>query len=1347
MNCPNKTHPTWKYLVDNLGEKKSFSIFVANGYMIPSQGNAETIVNKFNNSYEGVVLSGYASNEEAEITKIEGILAKATSNYNTIDTEIIETGKKWTKDPVTGDYLHEDTGSKLMSVHEQLNSHMFDYTDSVTAINKLVDELYGDDEVSTKKNSDFVGEFTKAEAKAKYMERYNQTLFKGNAVELMLDLALSSDEQSRQEIVNKFSALKDNLPDFLRDITAYEWIYGNSKNIKTIFERMNFKGLKFAEDPDKILKQVVLVSEALGIAGTADYIINKGDNLYRIVDLKAGSQLLNESTSKLLKHGRLDNVDLYQSSLTKAKLQLTYYMILHKIQNPEAKYEGLNVLWLPSKWSLKNPADLGLDVDIRQTLQHIEKFLKNENPEMYEKFLNTNRNVFKPEYYTGVDTREAAENITDPNVLKQIELDIVQELAFENPGGIVDHSKVVRNFDKWVKLKPDIIATMDDLKGAKDMSIAYYIGSISYQKNPYIKIWQQVLEDGLLDVSKDYNRKEAIFNHIMRKILVRYMKNSGESTPVLKNSLNLLGKGVFALGAEGASKVISSLDSNILNGWAFVEDSTVKEYPVKRLALTEQELLDNAKLKEFSWILESPGKVAPEFMQMLNFLNDFYGSVLDTERTDSFANETATKKPFGSKMIVKTQMDIINSSTNRKGTPFKYYKGFFPKHAKQKDEFGQTLVGKLMSKQFYKNLYRNYFTRFNEMNYEEYRNTSELIPLAGLGSDAINNTENYSMSLEHQFKSFAKSFYFKKHMTKGYAVGEAIRFKLDSLGTKRDPYLPLVNKWIESQLTQLLKNRLGDLPEAPRSAVITSSNEGVNFSVSKFLGSVATATSSATLGLQYSKAFRNLLSINMNTVKESVLNDLLSSGKGVAKGFDKNFYSFGTTELAKGIGTAMGIQVDGMKGDLKKNKTWNLMMQLNYQPSISPFRPDDKYYVTGSSGIFTPTFLYYSYSLAEEVLCSSVFKAQMDHIKVDKPGHPFHGMSAYDLYEQTMVTDPVTGVEYAENTWKLDPLTGKPFVRGIIKDKYGNAVELTELTGAEISSMKFAYERMNGGYSTLDRTLLETNVLGRALIQFKRYLPSIIMNNINVLGENKTLGYYGQKTEMMGTDGKPLPTEVDENGNRILQWNAKVTEGRWLTLLGWTLNKFHLHKLGSKLNVFKEVEASADSNKAKGYKALSQYEWKNLNQQQKENLVDGALTVGSFLIMKAMHLFMFGGVPEDNKIRRFIQILLSNYSQQWNPIEQGREVMQATQIPSFMYLSKLIPAIQTTSLAVLLSAVDGSDLEQDLGLDIEEKDYLTKDGDLRGRRDLFKRIPGFAAAQEHIDLYRDYNNLEFNEDE
>lgn len=123
------------------------------------------------------------------------------------------------------------------------------------------------------------------------------------------------------------------------------------------------------------------------------------------------------------------------------------------------------------------------------------------------------------------------------------------------------------------------------------------------------------------------------------------------------------------------------------------------------------------------------------------------------------------------------------------------------------------------------------------------------------------------------------------------------------------------------------------------------------------------------------------------------------------------------------------------------------------------------------------------------------------------------------------VLDPKTGQKYWDAVWKDGYIRG--YTNTAPAGVEPNYKPLTELDSNELRRMKYVYQRMHGGYRSDEKTYLEYFVLGEMLLQFKRYLPTLLRN-------------YGQSRAKIDSYGMYKPKM--ENGQVVMKDGVEVVE-------------------------------------------------------------------------------------------------------------------------------------------------------------------------------------------------------------
>lgn len=85
--------------------------------------------------------------------------------------------------------------------------------------------------------------------------------------------------------------------------------------------------------------------------------------------------------------------------------------------------------------------------------------------------------------------------------------------------------------------------------------------------------------------------------------------------------------------------------------------------------------------------------------------------------------------------------------------------------------------------------------------------------------------------------------------------------------------------------------------------------------------------------------------------------------------------------------------------------------------------------------------------------------------------------------------------------------------RGFVEDAHGFATELKEMDEREIKNLKRISERLQGSYRKEERIALEYTLMGQMLLQFKKYLPTLLKNNLQSSYRDSTQGFYTRQKD------------------------------------------------------------------------------------------------------------------------------------------------------------------------------------------------------------------------------------------
>ena len=595
----------------------------------------------------------------------------------------------------------------------------------------------------------------------------------------------------------------------------------------------------------------------------------------------------------------------------------------------------------------------------------------------------------------------------------------------------------------------------------------------------------------------------------------------------------------------------------------------------------------------------------------------------------------------------------------------------------QGDIQGANFIGKFSANSI-KTRIRNNLTRYVDNTYEMYDDVKMALPIKYLDNLYVNNNRDYTKNLVFMFDRWNKSMLHKEHMDEVFIAGEGLKQYLQmKKHANGQPMFENTVKFLEKKLISDIQNRTiqqkwtrTPIPGGWIKDPITGKRTKINIDLDKVIEAMMGWTSATIMWLRPMQGGGNGLHAKMLTYRESLKGSIASSflhidGDAIDFKVKDNVFAdkvYFTSFLP-----------DVMLGKMQQNKLWLLAEKLNYIPDNYDYATNRRFLLSTRNAITDSSSMYMFHSKPEEYVSLTTMAAQLHHLK-----HPTNGKSLWDNY--TVKRNPETGVH--EVVWKGG-------IRGYEKHGKGETATteaITELTSHEIAKLKKVHERMQGGYRKEEAANLEVYVMGKAMIQFKKYLPRLIMNALGSKKEVVDLGYYKTVVEngMKDQDGKPVD---------IYEWTARVNEGRWRTLV----------------NAIRTMAGIGSA----------EYKWSAMEPEQKQNIIDAILTLGLWSIMSGAYLTLFYDDDDDDTFKKWWRnYLILNLSQQYNPMELLHTLESASRPVSVARMYKA-----TESFYMMLIATG----------DLMFKDgdnAFTSDGDLKGWNNFKRSIPYLASWED-----------------
>jgi hypothetical protein len=1088
-------------------------------------------------------------------------------------------------------YQNKENNNRLRRVTNIINSTFRGFEEEYDWIEKRAERLWD------KRGRD-VSEKIKVRGteylinKEEYIKNANDKLkkdiAKGNIIHLVFQKLMG--EGNKETINAQINAIQ-------LETGLEHWNY---KFVESVFK--NFTDQMYFTAKTKSYAEVPVFSEELDLAGMIDHLIIYDDGTFGINDWKSGTSFDKVFDGVKINFGDVVGQDLKDDPLTAAKLQVMLYAMMFKMQNPDAKFKSLTVhkvnRFKGAKRNSNNAA-----VDIEAYMEAIGSWMKAEHPEVYKKYADTA--VFRAsEYYgyannTVTAAARAGVNISDIRPQWESELlSLVHRHQGISPrvvdrAGMYEQRQSIADLSKKIldlEAGGDMYRQYENSGGIQDLTIVErWMASYENINNPFLNNFKTMYDQRKHQALREINTKMAHFQNLLTPIYNDWIRDTGRSTTkaLFKDRLtwvpptNDKGTGLFDF------------------AWVAREEDGVETEEVMH-PVVDKERFD--KLNENQKAL-------------LEYFHSEIHSYFDPADANAMMNRKVTDNT--------TNLQILERRYADSEYKFEYKPGMTPRFHKSMKEIINDYG--FFSKENLKSLYERYFTYRVEATWDEWMNDEEIIPVKGIPNDHNVESDMYTRNVEVIFDRFMRNMVMKEKMDIVYAVGKGIQTYL-RMKQEKDPNNSYKNtidfledKMLMDILNQtritLFKRKSFNMPDINlRKLTIGSKDEPPEesankrresltqaFSVTKLLQSLKHLTSASIMWLQPVNGTRNGIFVGLVNAKDAVRNSILDSG---LEGVDGNEVDFTTKDMAFAYGKVMGMYKDSMVGNIRQNKLYLLAKQLDYLPDNFDWATNENELISGSATIVQESTFYMFHTIPEEAHALMIMAAQLHRMQ-----NKANGKSLWDSY--SIPKDKGNGVY--EVNWEGG-------IRGIVRNG-AIETELTEIDGLEARKLKRVYQRMHGNYRREERAAMEAYVLGQVLLQFRKYLGSIIFGAFGSKRYDKTLGYYKQ---------------VDTKDKKsVMEWHSRLIEGRWITMAQFLMNTLGLSK----------------SLKGK-------YNWAELSTDQKAQVIDSVATLMLWSIVMAASYAVFGGDDDKDSVKMFMTVVAQNSTQHWNMLDVVRSVRQ-----------------------------------------------------------------------------------------
>jgi hypothetical protein len=999
---------------------------------------------------------------------------------------------------------------------------------------------------------------------------------------------LKINNQDTREIDSLIDEIIDKSEGLLKK-SNFNWI---SKQISSILNRtgINIESGVSDKYKDKIKSEMIVKSDLLKIGSTIDLFVEHYDGTSSLIDWKTGEltsdlNLIND----ILKYSENSDI-LYDNKLGRAQLEMSLRAFALKENFPDFKVRSIKIANIDRIKLIRSS-----EVNLKAGLESISEYLKAEKPEIYkialEKGLLNISNYLAPNLNSSEDSMDS---LSPEEKIQLLKNKLFRAVNMES--------------SRKLSYKDTVDITSDLLELTKDPGTQFNLDSFDDQDISKFKSW----------LGNKYSINHPIVQTFFRKFLDPSIKSRDEEIAKLKKEH-----------LEKLEPVLKEFYKNKFPNKDFSEE--LKKGLAYAVALpigliTGNPLLMMAGMSVAN-IATTYNKIGINYKELFSFM---YVKSIDVNKSGYYLRTDydgltksqieyldyfkKTTKSLYSEVMGREIGKTENGSSVTVAMNLKMKESLeeddFPRVPMLNDEIGERFEGgleRISGKA--KNFLLKYFTSFQEDLYSSPENDRG-IPVKYSSNNDIVASQNHSLNFEHIFNSFINNMVTKKHLDETHAVAEGI---VGLLKTKDDLSGDLKYKNMISFLESTIKDKILNKPNK-----ISLSKHKIKIpmyydfrtgkfikgkytylSADRFLKSLKSFVSSSTMWLKPVAGTFNALLITMFNIK-----DTLKGSLAQISGVDPNEIDFTMKDLISAQKEVLNYWKDHFNKNSENNKLTLMLKEFNFIPTNFDYNNTRDGLKSKKFKLLDSDSLYAFHSIPEEWGQSILLVAQLKRMKNKATGE-----SMWDSYS----------VENGELKWN----GGERFK---IKDINGKEISVEGLTTDEITRLKRVTSRIHGGYRNEEKTALEVGAIGQWILQFKKYLPSVLENALQSKQDDLSLGYYKKK-----------PNE------EYYEWIGRQNEGRIRVMTKFILN------FVSKGNFYQD------------------YKWQKLKGEQKSAVFDAGLSFTFWMLFMLMIGFYFDEDEEKNPWKMRMERMQQDMTQNYNPVDWLKAIKDPTAVVPKLY--------------------------------------------------------------------------------
>lgn len=960
----------------------------------------------------------------------------------------------------------------------------------------------------------------------------------------------------------------------------------DTEKVDEILEKLGL--IFYGKYSDQYEPELIVYDEELGIGTIIDSLVRHADGTYSVLDFKTGQKFLNDQgiTKDLLKFADDLYHDFPDTKLSRAKLEIAFRAFILKKNFPSIRFRDLTVAHIN-----KDTVVESFDVELDSALTIIERFYK----EKYKNDASKLNALYKDKLFDSTEYYGSNSLVND--------VDIEEKLKDKSYS-----EKVAYIEAKIQRLQSQSKYEVRSRKQKEELArLSMYLLQLKSSGENITEVPESDLGSFRRWFGSYYDPNIPVLQSLMK--LFRDKKNSAQ-------------KKIYEMEVE-----FDSLMEKVKKDY-FANNPT--------RALLNKGVAGG--LKYFS--KNNNGSGIFDFMWKYREREVGSGYYMITESDPEWKNLTDNQKAYVRKAREimqynwKTTMansyiigrdGKIKSKAEAMGYPQELPDDFMPRTMMTQEELLEN--NSLISKETLNYQYTKYLSSFlDDPSYTAIGDTKKEnynVAVKYMGNNTVIAKQNHSFNAHESIKLFTKNLINKNEMDSTVAAAEGVIHYLQDIGYQRydDPaYFKRAQEFILDQILIQAKDEKKQTSFTRKNYKIPGTNKEVN--ADKVMSGAKAWVSGATMWFQPVAGSFNSVLILMLNIKDAIINDLSKLGKGDYSKYGK----FGVKELLWAVNVWGRMQFAKVTGDVEGKKLEQFARMLNYLPDNYDYAIRKKHSVVAKNKMWDQSHLYFFHQVGEDFGTFTILAAQLKAMKtVDSSGKAISMWDAYDFDE----------------SGKLVYIGGK---RGITT----KGEEIAGLTSEEISKLKEVSRSIHGAYRTEEKTAMELSALGQWVMQFRKFVPTQLLNAYGSTYKSTFKGYYEYK-------GK------SETGENIYEWQSNVVEGRIRTMLNVILTGIRLKN---------------DPN----------YKWTNMSYEQKRNIADVGVTA-LFLIMALGSIaLMFDDDDEDTQAYKRMNKLALDLTTSYHPKELLNNITNFTAT-----LNKSKAAVQSFSSFMMEGVLQGKE--------------------------------------------------------